>query len=62
MSEDELSAVDHKLAGLQRRRSHYVKRLAVLDPRENAVAFNKVLSRIDEVNAALIRLSRALSR
>ena len=57
MSEDDLIAVDHKLAELQRRRIHHVKRLRELDPRENAAAVAAVLSLIDEVNADLVRLS-----
>ena len=57
MSEDDLIAVDHKLAELQRRRRRYVERLSDLDPRENAAAVAAVLSLIDEVNSDLVRLS-----
>ena len=62
MSEDDLIAVDHKLAELQRRRTRYVKRLAELDPNRNADAFDVVLKRIDELNTALIRVSSLQAR
>ena len=62
MSEDDLIAVDQMLADLQERRVCYVKRLTALDPSQDANDFTRALRLIDELNAALIRISGRQAR